>query len=62
MVEVDVFEITDEALPGRLDNYEGYPSLYNRERVPTEDGQEVWVYTYNHPVSEESRIETGRWE
>lgn len=62
MVEGDLFEITDDGLPSSLDSYEGYPSLYDRQVVPTEDGRDAWVYTYNGDVSEDRRIESGVWQ
>ena len=55
----EVWEITDEHLPVMLDNYEGYPSLYTRERVRTEKGYNVWVYVINSPS--ETLIEEGVW-
>lgn len=60
-VEGDVFEIVDPSLPSDLDNYEGYPDLYDRQLVPTDDGGSAWVYVYNGRVSEDSRITTGVW-
>lgn len=57
----DVYEITDEGLPEILDGYEGYPNLYGRKTVETEDGRKVWVYTYNHAVRDESIIGSGDW-
>ena len=62
VVEGDMFVITDEALVGRLDGYEGYPDLYDRQQVKTQCGETAWVYTYNPAVSEDQRIATGRWE
>lgn len=61
-VEGDVYRIADDSLPSRLDGYEGYPSLYNRRQVTTEQGRTVWVYEYNGSPREETRISSGKWE
>lgn len=58
----DLFEITNKDLPHRLDNYEGYPQMYDRKKVTTLDGIEAWVYTFNYPVDEFERIESGNWK
>lgn len=57
----DVLEILDDRLPQYLDYYEGYPDLYDRCQVTTEDDQTVWVYTYQGHVSHAQRIESGVW-
>jgi len=57
----DVFVIGSAKLVERLDSYEGYPSLYSRSQVDTEDGRTVWVYTYNGNMSEDQRIKSGDW-
>jgi len=61
MVTGDLFRIKDPSLVAELDSYEGYPNLYDRVVVPTEDGKQTWVYEYNHPVSEDQRISSGDW-
>ena len=61
MVHGDVFEIVDGKLPPRLDSYEGYPSLYSRSQVKTDNGELAWVYTYNGSVSQDQLIESGEW-
>lgn len=64
----EVFLIKTPALMSILDHYEGYDEeapdqgLYNRVEVRTKGGYKVWVYTYNHPVTDEQRIETGDWK
>lgn len=58
----DVFSIDDDFLPRMLDAYEGYPHLYNRKKVMTENGDLAWVYTYNSRCREESRIDSGNWK
>jgi gamma-glutamylcyclotransferase (GGCT)/AIG2-like uncharacterized protein YtfP len=61
-VSGEVYRITDEQLPKMLDNYEGYPHLYDRRRMKTESGETVWVYTYaNGNYIDYPRIESGSW-
>lgn len=60
-VHGEVFEILEERAVGALDGYEGYPSLYDRKQVETKEGRKVWVYTYNPPVSDERRVDSGDW-
>lgn len=63
----EVFRIRDLSIAALLDAYESYnpdsptTGLYNRSKVETEEGRTVWVYTYNHPVIEDQRIEGGDW-
>lgn len=67
----EVFRVRDVSIGAMLDAYEGYippedrtsghQGLYDRCIVETEKGRAVWVYTYNHPVIEEQRIESGDW-
>lgn len=63
----EVYRIRDASITAILDAYESYRpdtpelGLYNRCKVPSERGRTVWVYTYNHPVIEEQRIESGDW-
>lgn len=59
MVSGEVWEITDEALPAMLDNYENYPSLYDRVKVRTEKGYTCWVYVLNQEA--DIVIEEGVW-
>lgn len=56
----DVFEITDRSLPPRLDQYEGYPNLYNRQLVKTSLG-DAWIYTYNGDVKGMPLVKSGDW-
>ena len=56
----DVFEITEKHLKD-LDCYEGYPHLYSRELVLTEEGRTVLVYTYNHRNASNEEIPSGDW-
>ena len=71
-VAVEVYEAPQDTLEAskvltQLDTYEGYSasspehSLYLRKPVFTEDGQEVFIYEYNHPVSEDQLIPSGDW-
>lgn len=63
----EVYRIRDASIVAILDAYESYHAdnptigLYNRGLVPSERGRKVWVYTYNHPVIEDQRIESGDW-
>lgn len=52
--------ITDETLPKRLDQLEGYPNLYDRKEVMTSLGK-AWVYIYNYDVDKASVIASGNW-
>lgn len=61
MVSGEVYEITDEKLPEMLDDYEGYPSLYDRVKLRTEKGYNCWVYVLNQQPSEQMLIEEGVW-
>lgn len=61
-VEGDLYEIKDQRLIERLDSYEGYPTLYDRRRVVTENGLETWVYTFVPVVDEDQRIPSGKWK
>jgi len=45
-LEGDVIEITDDMFR-QLDKYEGYPKLYTRKQITTEDGHLVWIYMFN---------------
>jgi gamma-glutamylcyclotransferase (GGCT)/AIG2-like uncharacterized protein YtfP len=58
----EVFEVTDNGLPQLLDSYEGYPNLYDRRKVPTKNGRDAWVYTYNGRVNEDALIVSGDWK
>lgn len=58
----DVFRITDESITPILDAYEGFPSLYNRHKVETENGFIAWVYTYNGVPTPDRLIPAGDWQ
>lgn len=63
----EVFLIKDPSLVALMDAYEGYDAdapdtgLYDRCKVMTEKGREVWVYCYNPPVTSDQIIESGDW-
>ena len=61
-VEGDLYEIEDPDLPGDLDRYEGYPSLYGRREITTENGVRTFVYEYNGKPGRELLVESGKWE
>lgn len=61
----ELVEVSDGNLE-KLDSYEGYPSLYDRQKVfvHTEDGlEEAWVYVYNHKddLTQDQIIPSGSW-
>lgn len=66
-VHGEVFLIREQALVAILDCYECYEpdnptlGLYNRVKVETKRGREVWVYTYNGRLTPDQRIESGDW-
>lgn len=62
LVTGEVFYIKDSSVGALLDAYEGYPHLYGREQVLSQDGRIVWVYVYNPMVIEDQLIETGDWK
>lgn len=57
----DVFRLEESSIITMLDHYEGYPNLYDRCEVETEDGRRVWVYVYNHAVVDAQRVIHGDW-
>lgn len=52
-VAVEVYEVPADLLQGRLDSYEGVPSLYTRKKVQVtlHDGTvtEAWIYVGRDP-------------
>jgi gamma-glutamylcyclotransferase (GGCT)/AIG2-like uncharacterized protein YtfP len=60
-VVVEVFKALDASLGTVLDYYEGWPSLYSRTQIVTEQGRKVWVYTYNGEVTSDNLIPSGDW-
>lgn len=61
----EVIEVSENDL-ARLDDYEGYPALYDRQKVwvHTEtDLVEAWVYIYNHVdyCTNDRCIPSGSW-
>jgi gamma-glutamylcyclotransferase (GGCT)/AIG2-like uncharacterized protein YtfP len=57
----EVYRVTDETLPGRLDNYEGYPDFYDRREFETESGEKVWAYTFRKDPDERLLVPSGNW-
>lgn len=57
----DVLEITNDKLPDRLDQYEGYPRLYQRKEVFLNCGLPAWVYVFNYNITTEKLIPSGDW-
>ena len=63
-IKGEVFRVTSEDLPQRLDYLEGYPSFYDRKEVsvllqykPTT----AWVYYLRGKVLDEPVIKSGDW-
>ena len=58
----DVFEVTQETLAS-LDSYEGYPYLYRRDEIMTDDGQIVQTYVFNDAEVAAARplVPLGDW-
>ena len=58
----DVFDVNEETLD-RLDNYEGYPVLYERATVKTLDGAVVQTYVFvdKHGAQCHPKVEGGDW-
>lgn len=67
IIRGELFLIREPSVVAILDAYEGYDSdspergLYNRFKVETEKSRMAWIYTYNPPVTEDQRIESGDW-
>jgi gamma-glutamylcyclotransferase (GGCT)/AIG2-like uncharacterized protein YtfP len=63
----EVFRIRNTAICAILDHYEGYEpdapeqGHYNRCKVPSKSGKDVWIYTYNPFVRSEQMIPGGDW-
>lgn len=57
----EVYQIKGHGVVGEIDNYEGYPSLYNRMQVPTANGRRAWVYVFNGRVDPGRLIASGDW-
>lgn len=60
-VKGEVYRIDNDNLPRILDGYEGHPDLFERIQVSAESGLTVWVYRYNHSVSDRELIPGGDW-
>lgn len=60
-VVVDVYAVKDPRLGELLDGYEGYPHLFGRHKLKTEEGHEAWVYEYNGDVSNKELVPSGDW-
>lgn len=61
IVKGDVFRLENETVIAILDAYENYPQMYDRKVVKSAKGRDVWVYTYNYDVPEDSKISGGDW-
>ena len=58
----EVYEIDMNVLQ-KLDRLEGYPAYYNRSKVKTRSGLEVWIYHMDSDsVQGNPIIESGIWE
>lgn len=61
-VQGELYRITDDSLPGRLDSYEGYPDFYDRREFETESGQRCWAYVMKKDLDDRLLVASGRWE
>ena len=63
VITVEVYQI-DSATLARLDEFEDYPTLYDRLRI-TVEGIEAWIYTYAQLRPEDrtglTPVEGGDW-
>lgn len=59
-VHGEVYEIDGNTLH-MLDRVEGYPSLYNRMQITTNNGHECHVYYMEDKQNINNKIETGIW-
>ena len=60
VIHGEVYDVPDEAL-GPLDTLEGYPILYNRTTVNTEEGENVLVYFMEQDRMGSRVVEDGIW-
>lgn len=63
VVKGEVYEVENL---DQLDRLEGYPHLYNRREVVTEQGHQATVYYMDNPeekvwYSEKNRLKNGEW-
>ena len=56
----ELFKVTDASLFKTLDQYEGYPHMYDRVQMETPEGT-AWVYIFNGEIDESRRIPSGDW-
>ena len=62
-VDVEIVEVSEDALK-HLDEYEGVDvGLYTREVVDLPDGDKTFMYFYNRDIREPKRlVPHGKWE
>ncbi len=57
----EVYFVSQQQLE-RLDEFEGCPSLYQRERISLQDGSEAWGYLISEAQAAElPRVPSGCW-
>ena len=56
----EVFEV-DENVVRALDLLEGYPTFYNRTKVPLSSGDQAWIYHIERELPEDQHIPSGEW-
>lgn len=67
VVHGEVYEVPLEYMRDELDNLEGYDenrsnnTFYNRIKVTTELGQEVFIYEYVSHIPEDRLVTSGNW-
>ena len=60
-IHIELYKV-DEGEFERLDMLEGFPSFYNRKKVPTSQG-DAWIYYLSEPerYSNSDVVESGVW-
>jgi len=62
-ITIEVYDVDDQTTE-RLDGYEGYPSLYQKDIIKVDD-MDVTIYTMNKKSSKDycnNVIESGNWD
>lgn len=62
IVHGELWEHIGDPLLARLDLIEGHPTLFERRRVKTTDGEEVWAYFYALPVAGLDVLPSGKFD
>jgi gamma-glutamylaminecyclotransferase len=57
-VQGELFAVSDCCL-AELDDFEGVPELFTRDRIEVDGFEEVWAYCWNQPVPNGARSGKG---